>query len=69
MSSLPFDPSPRLLEQIRSMVAAHEDYIPEADGVDDRLHVVVNDFTEGVWLCLHHDECNMHKFTRIQRLA
>lgn len=69
MSSLPFDPSPRLLEQIRSMVAAHEDYIPEADGVDERLHVVVNDFTEGVWLCLHHDECNMNKYTRVQRLA
>lgn len=51
------------------MVEADEDWIPEADGVDATVHIVVNDFTEGVWLCEHHGECNMHKFTRVQRLA
>ena len=61
--------SPRLMEQIRRMVSAHEVYIPSADGVDDSVHVVVNDITEGVWLGEHHGECNMHKFTRVQRLA
>lgn len=62
-------PSQRLLEQIASMVAASEDYIVNADGVNDRLHMVVNDFSGGVWLCLHHDECDMNKYTRLQRLA
>lgn len=62
-------PSIRLLEQIAAMLAASEDFIVNPDGVDDRVHMVVNDFSEGVWLCLHHDECNMHKYTRLQRLA
>lgn len=62
-------PSVRLLEQIASMVAASEDYVVHADGIDDRVHMVVNDFDDGVWLCLHHDECVMSKFTRLQRLA
>lgn len=64
-----FVPSAALMEQIGRMVAAHEDWIPEADGVDASVHIVVNDFTDGVWLCEHHGECNMHRFTRVQRLA
>lgn len=62
-------PSAKLLEQIASMVAASEDYIVAADGIDGRVHVVVNDFPDGVWLCLHHGGCDMNKFTRLQRLA
>lgn len=62
-------PSERLLAQITAMVAASEDYIVSPDGVDGRVHAVVNDFSDGVWLCLHHDECNLHKYTRLQRLA
>lgn len=62
-------PSARLLAQISSMVEASEDYIVDPDGVDGRVHMVVNDFGEGVWLCLHHDECNINKYTRLQRLA
>jgi hypothetical protein len=64
-----FVPTAALAEQIRRMVEANEDWIPEADGVDASVHIVVNDFSDGVWLCAHHDECNMHKFTRLQRLA
>ena len=64
-----FVPNAALMEQIRRMVTAHEDWIPEADSVDASVHFVVNDFTYGVWLCEHHGECNMHKFTRVQRLA
>lgn len=62
-------PSAKLLGQIAAMVAASEDYIVAADGIDDRVHVVVNDFPDGVWLCLHHDECDMNKYTRLQRLT
>lgn len=51
------------------MVASSEDYIVDADGIDDRVHMVVNDFSNGVWLCIHHGECDMNKFTKIQRLA
>ena len=61
-------PSAKLGAQIDRMVANHEDYIPDADGVDDSVHVVVNDFTDGVWLCEHHDSCNMHGYSRVQRL-
>lgn len=62
-------PSQRLQEQIAGMVANHEDYIVEPDGVDGRVHAVVNFFPDGVWLCLHHDECNLNNYTRLQRLA
>ncbi len=62
-------PSAALMEQIGRMVTFHEDWIPEADGVDASVHIVVNDFADGVWLCEHHGECSMHKFTRVQRLA
>lgn len=62
-------PSAKLREQIAAMVDRSEDYIVDADGIDPRVHIVVNDYDYGVWLCLHHDECNMHKFTRLQRLA
>lgn len=64
-----FVASDELNAQIRAMVAAGEDWIPDADGVDAAVHIVVNDFDHGVWLCEHHGECNMHKFTRVQRLA
>ena len=64
-----FVPSAALMEQILRMVAADEDWIPEADGVDAAVHIVVNDFTDGVWLCEHHGHGSMHKFTRVQRLA
>ena len=57
------------MDQIRRMVVSHEDWIPEADGVDATVHIVVNDFADGVWLCEHRGECVMHKFTRVQRLA
>jgi hypothetical protein len=60
--------SSRLLEQIHAMVLQHEDYIPDADGVDSSVHLVVNDFNHGVWLCEHHGECDMGKFTRIKML-
>jgi hypothetical protein len=62
-------PSTKLLEQIAAMVEASEDFIVDADGVDAHVHMVVNDFTDGVWLCLHHNECNMSKYTRLQRLG
>lgn len=62
-------PSARLREQIASMVQAHEDYIVKPDGIDGRVHMIVNEFSEGVWLCLHHDEIDMNKFTKLQRLA
>lgn len=62
-------PSERLLEQISAMVDRGEDYIVDPDGIDSRVHMVVNDFSEGVWLCLHHDEVLMAKFTRLQQLA
>lgn len=65
----PFVPSQALRAQIAAMVEAHEDWIPDADGIDAAVHIVVNDFDHGVWLCEHHGECNMHKFTRVQRLA
>lgn len=67
--ALTFVPSEKLRAQISAMVAAQEDWIPDADGVDAAIHIVVNDFDYGVWLCEHHGECNMHKFTRVQRLA
>jgi len=51
------------------MVDRGEDYIVDPDGIDSRVHMVVNDFSEGVWLCLHHDEVLMAKFTRLQQLA
>lgn len=57
------------MEQIGSMIKASEDYVVDPDGLDDRVHIVVNDFAEGVWLCLHHDEALMSKFMRLQRLA
>ena len=60
--------SPKLHDQIASMVRNHEDYVVDADGVDARIYMVVNDFSLGVWLCLHHNECDMNKFTRVQRL-
>jgi hypothetical protein len=61
--------SQALKAQIDRMVERHEDYVIHADGVDESRFIVVNDFTDGVWLCEHHDECNMHKWTRVQRLA
>lgn len=67
--ALAFVTSEKLRAQINAMVAAHEDWIPDADGVDASIHIVVNDFDYGVWLCEHHGECNMHRFTRVQRLA
>ena len=67
--SVGFVASEKLLRQILKMVEAHEDWIPDADGVGDSMHIVVNDFTGGVWLCEHHGECNTHEFTRVQRLA
>lgn len=62
-------PTPRLLEQIAAMVASSHDYVVDADGIDPRVHMVVNDFSDGVWLYLHHGECNVNRFTRLQRLA
>ena len=61
-------PSEKLMAQIERMVENHEDYIEDANGVDDTVHIVVNDFVEGVWLCEHHDSCNMRRYTRLQRL-
>jgi hypothetical protein len=61
-------PSKTLVAQIDRMVENDADYIPEADGVDGTAHVVVNEFSDGVWLCEHHDSCNMIEFTRLQRL-
>lgn len=63
------EPSEKLRAQITNMVKQHEDYVVRPDGVDERLYMVVNDFTEGVWLCAHHGECDMFAFTRLQRLA
>jgi hypothetical protein len=67
-SRMPFTPSSKLVEQIAAMVAREEDWIPDADGIDPAIHVVVN-FEDGVWLCEHHGECNINNFTRVQRLA
>lgn len=64
-----FVPSEKLLAQIKGMVERHEDWIPEADGIDADIHIVVNDFDYGVWLCEHKGECNMAKFVRLQKLA
>ncbi|RRS01182.1 hypothetical protein EIP75_21645 [Aquabacterium soli] len=64
----PFIPSMQLLEQIKSMVDNHEDYIPQADGVEGAEFVVVNYFQEGVWICRHHGECAMSKYTKIQQI-
>jgi len=61
--------SEKLKKQIQAMVAAQEDWIPDADGVDHTRHVVMNEFTEGVWLCAHNGEVNAKHFTRLQRLA
>lgn len=62
-------PSEKLRQQIAAMVDRSEDYIEDADGIDPRVHIVVNDYDYGVWLCLHHDLSNMHEFMRLQRLA
>lgn len=58
-----------LQRQIAGMVERHEDYILDAAGVDADIHVVANLFEDGVWLMAHHDTCNMHRWTRVQRLA
>ena len=42
--------SAALAEQIWCMVEANEDWIPEADGADAPVHIVANDFSDGVWL-------------------
>ncbi|NHR07425.1 hypothetical protein HA052_19730 [Chromobacterium haemolyticum] len=61
--------SDRLAEQIAHMVRNDEDWIPDADGVNPEIHVVINYFDNGVWLCAHNGECFIHKFERTQRLA
>lgn len=62
-------PSEILKRQVKEMVEAQEDWIPDADGIDHSKHVVLNEFTEGVWLCAHNGEANAKHFTRLQRLA
>lgn len=59
----------KLETQIASMVANHEDFILDADGVDADIHVVTNFFSEGVWLCAHNDECNINNWVKVTRLA
>jgi hypothetical protein len=61
--------SQALKAQIDRMVERNEDYVIDADGVDESRLTVINDFADGVWLCEHHDHCNMHRYTRVQRLA
>lgn len=62
-------PSEKLKDQIKSMVRAQEDWIPDADGIDRTKFIVLNDFSDGVWLCQHHGEANAAQFTRVQKLA
>lgn len=61
-------PSDKLEEQIDEMIRSDEDYIPNADGIDDKIHIVINYFHHGVWLCEHHGLCDINKYDKLQRL-
>lgn len=57
-----------LKAQIASMVECHQDYVVDADGIDESVYTVVNYFADGVWLCAHNNECDMGKYTCLIRL-
>lgn len=60
--------SKALIAQAATMLQNGEDWVVSPDGVDEEVYMVAS-FPDGAWLCEHHDECVLEKFTRVLRLA